>query len=132
VDLPNAATLCNQCGVVCPVKIPLPDLMRKLREQQVDRGLRPWQERIGLRMWAWAARRPGVYALLTKIAARLGRRMGGAAGAIHKLPGGGWTDERDMPAPQGQTFRELYAQRDNSAGRTTKTQSTSKLQNERA
>ena len=39
-DLPNAATLCNQCGVVCPVKIPLPDLMRKLREQQVERKLR--------------------------------------------------------------------------------------------
>src|SRR6266700_2757406 len=26
LDLPQAATLCNQCGVVCPVKIPLPDL----------------------------------------------------------------------------------------------------------
>ncbi len=58
VDLPNAATLCNQCGVVCPVKIPLPDLMRKLREQQVERGLRPWSERLGLKVWAWAAARP--------------------------------------------------------------------------
>ena len=27
--------MCNQCGVVCPVKIPLPDLQRKLREQAV-------------------------------------------------------------------------------------------------
>ncbi len=26
LDLPHASTLCNQCGVVCPVKIPLPDL----------------------------------------------------------------------------------------------------------
>jgi L-lactate dehydrogenase complex protein LldF len=34
IDLPNAATMCNQCGVVCPVKIPLPDLLRKLREKQ--------------------------------------------------------------------------------------------------
>jgi hypothetical protein len=33
LDLPHAATLCNQCGVVCPVKIPLPELMRKLREK---------------------------------------------------------------------------------------------------
>src|SRR5262249_14330480 len=32
LDLPQAATMCNQCGVVCPVKIPLPDLLRKLRE----------------------------------------------------------------------------------------------------
>jgi L-lactate dehydrogenase complex protein LldF len=35
IALPNAATMCNQCGVVCPVKIPLPDLMRKLREEQM-------------------------------------------------------------------------------------------------
>src|SRR5512147_3266741 len=46
IDLPNASTLCNQCGVVCPVKIPLPDLMRKLREQQVQKNLRPWAERM--------------------------------------------------------------------------------------
>jgi L-lactate dehydrogenase complex protein LldF len=42
LDLPQASTLCNQCGVVCPVKIPLPDLLRKLREQQFARRLRPW------------------------------------------------------------------------------------------
>jgi len=45
LDLPQASTLCNQCGVVCPVKIPLPDLLRKLRERHAldhesDRGLR--------------------------------------------------------------------------------------------
>ena len=33
-------------------------------------------------------------------------------GMIRKLPlAGGWTDERDMPAPAGRTFRELYAAR---------------------
>ena len=111
LDLPQASTFCNQCGVVCPVKIPLPDLMRKLREKQVDRGLRPWQERFGLRMWAWFAARPGLYGLATKIAARLGRMAGGSSGLIHKLPGNGWTEERDLPAPSGKTFRELYAAR---------------------
>ncbi len=47
-DLPAASTMCNQCGVVCPVKIPLPDLQRKLREQAFEGGLRPWYERAGL------------------------------------------------------------------------------------
>ena len=42
LDLPHAATLCGQCSVVCPVKIPLPDLLRKLREKQWERHLRPW------------------------------------------------------------------------------------------
>ncbi|MCE9639917.1 MAG: iron-sulfur cluster-binding protein [Betaproteobacteria bacterium] len=111
LDLPHASTLCNQCGVVCPVKIPLPDLMRKLREKQVERGLRPWHERFALRMWSWAVQRPGVYALLSKFGVTVLGWMGGSAKLIHYLPfGGGWTDGRDMPAPQGKTFREIYAQ----------------------
>ena len=111
LDLPNAATLCNQCGVVCPVKIPLPDLMRKLREKQVQRRLRPWGERLGLKVWTWAAVRPRAYALFSRWVARLGRWAGGKRGLIHRLPGGGWTQERDMPAPEGETFRDLYAAR---------------------
>jgi L-lactate dehydrogenase complex protein LldF len=113
LDLPNAATLCNQCGVACPVKIPLPDLMRKLREQQVQRKLRPWGERTGLKVWAWAAARPGIYSALTRIAARLGKLAGGRERVLHRLPGSGseWTGGRDLPAPRGRTFRELYARR---------------------
>jgi L-lactate dehydrogenase complex protein LldF len=41
LDLPHAATLCNQCGVVCPVKIPLPELLRKLRERSSSAGCGP-------------------------------------------------------------------------------------------
>src|SRR6266567_7400647 len=112
LDLPQAATMCNQCGVVCPVKIPLPDLLRKLREQQFQKHLRPWSERFGLRAWSWVAGRPRLYAFATRIAARALAWMGGGARLIHKLPmGGGWTDGRDMPAPAGRTFRDLYAKR---------------------
>jgi L-lactate dehydrogenase complex protein LldF len=111
-DLPAASTLCNQCGVVCPVKIPLPDLQRKLREQAFERGLRPWHERFALKMWTWAAKRPSLYALGTSIGVRALNAMGGRDGMIHSLPfGGGWTQERDMPAPAGRTFRELYRRR---------------------
>ena len=109
LDLPNAATFCNQCGVVCPVKIPLPDLMRKLREQQFERKLKPWTERAGLALWSWAARHPAIYAMISTIGARALAWMGGADRLIHRLPlGGGWTDGRDLPAPQGRTFRELH------------------------
>src|SRR6185312_11619450 len=95
---------------VCPVKIPLPDLLRKLREQQFERGLRPWTERLGLRAWSWLAAHPRAYALATRTGARLLSQMGGPHKLLHKLPfGGGWTDGRDMPAPQGRTFRDLYA-----------------------
>jgi L-lactate dehydrogenase complex protein LldF len=113
LDLPHAATLCNQCGVVCPVKIPLPELLRKLREKQVDRGLRPWTERAGLRLWAWAALHPRAYAFGTRWAARYLRLLGGGRERIRRLPlaGRGWTEMRDFPAPQGRTFRELYRAR---------------------
>ena len=113
LDLPHAATLCNQCGVVCPVKIPLPDLLRKLREKQIERGLRPWYERLALALWSWTAQRPALYALLSKIGVRVLKWMGGADKLIHRLPfGGGWTAGRDIPAPQGKTFREIYAQKE--------------------
>ena len=109
LDLPNASTLCNQCGVVCPVKIPLPDLMRKLREKQFAQGLKPRTETWGLALWRWTAQRPRIYAMLTQIAARVLAVMGSSDKLIHNLPfGGGWTQGRDLPAPQGKTFRELY------------------------
>ena len=109
LDLPQASTFCNQCGVVCPVKIPLPDLQRKLREQEFARGLRPWYERAALRTWAWFARRPRLYALASKIGVRLARMLARPDGMISRVPfAAGWTDERDLPAPAGRTFRELY------------------------
>jgi L-lactate dehydrogenase complex protein LldF len=108
-DLPAASTLCNQCGVVCPVRIPLPDLQRKLREKAFETKLRPWSERAGLALWAWVAQRPALYALGTKVAVRMMKSLGGRERLIHDLPlAGGWTNERDMPAPEGKTFRELY------------------------
>jgi L-lactate dehydrogenase complex protein LldF len=112
IDLPHAATLCNQCGVVCPVKIPLPDLLRKLREKQVEKGLRPWSERLALKAWAWVARRPALYALGTRFAVRYLRWLADGGDRIRVLsPAPAWTEGRDFPAPQGLTFRELYRQR---------------------
>jgi len=109
-DLPNAATMCNQCGVVCPVKIPLPDLMRVLRERQFELGQKPWPERAAMALWGWLALRPAIYAWMTALGARLLSWIGGAEHRLHRLPfDPGWTAGRDLPAPEGRTFRELYA-----------------------
>jgi L-lactate dehydrogenase complex protein LldF len=111
-DLPNAATFCGECAVVCPVKIPLPDLMRKLREKQFDLRLRPWSERMAVKAWSFAVKRPKFYAFASRLGVRFGAMLGGKEKLIHRLPGlDGWTDGRDMPAPQGKTFRELYKER---------------------
>jgi L-lactate dehydrogenase complex protein LldF len=113
LDLPHAATLCGACHVACPVKIPLPELLRKLREQQTEQHLRPRGERIAFCAWSFAARRPWLYALGTRIAARVLKWMGGSRGFIERLPlaGAGWTLGRDFPAPEGRTFRDLYRER---------------------
>jgi L-lactate dehydrogenase complex protein LldF len=112
LDLPQAATLCGECHVVCPMKIPLPDLLRKLRERQFERGLRPWMEMLGLKAWGFAARRPLLYRPLARAGAWLLKTIGGEGRRIRKLPGAaGWTDFRDMPAPSGATFKEQWRKR---------------------
>ena len=112
LDLPQAATLCNQCGIVCPVKIPLPDLMRKLREQQVEQHLRPLSERIAFRLWAWLARHPRLYGLATRLAVRYLKWLAGGTDRIRVLGlAPEWTLGRDFPAPAGKTFRELYREK---------------------
>jgi L-lactate dehydrogenase complex protein LldF len=112
IDLPHAATLCNQCGVVCPVKIPLPELLRKLREKQVEGHLRPWTERLALKAWAWVASKPKLYALGTWFGVRYLNWLAGGGDRIRVLgTAPEWTLERDFPAPEGRTFRELYARR---------------------
>ncbi len=116
LDLPQAATLCGACEVACPVKIPLPDLLRKLREKQVERRLRPWMERVAFRIWGFVARHPWLYAQFSMVGVRVLKLLGGADARITRLPfASGWTDGRVMPAPEGRTFRELYAERKSAA-----------------
>ncbi len=112
LPLPNASTLCGACAEVCPVSIPLPDLLRELRHRQSEQDLRPRLERLSLRLWVWLALRPRWYARATSLASRVLHGMGGAKRRLRWLPGaGGWTDGRDFPAPAGSTFRALYRAR---------------------
>ena len=58
------------------------------------------------------AKRPALYRVVMRIGARVLNLMGGSRKLISSLPfAGGWTDNRDMPAPSGKTFRELYQKR---------------------
>jgi L-lactate dehydrogenase complex protein LldF len=67
-------------------------------------------ERLAIGVWSFFVRRPALYAFASRIAARVGAWLGGRDKLIHALPGiDGWTKGRDMPAPEGKTFRERYA-----------------------
>ena len=112
LDLPHATTGCNQCGSVCPVRIPLPKLMHQLRTEQVERGLRPWSERLAFKAWAWVAGRPALYRWLTRRAARYLNWLADGEGRIRILGlAPGWTVGRDLPVAGNRTFHELYKAR---------------------
>ncbi|AKJ67434.1 (Fe-S)-binding protein [Pandoraea thiooxydans] len=112
IDLPQAATLCGECNRVCPVGIPISDLLRKLRERQMERKLRPWQERFGLAAWGFMARRPKLYGAMTGVGARVLKWLGRDRQSISRLPlAAGWTNTREMPAPSGRTFRQMVRER---------------------
>ena len=108
--LPNASTFCGKCESVCPVKIPLPKLMRHWREREFERHLTPAAVRTNLALWAWVAKRPSLYRLGTKVAARTLGWLGRKRGRFASMPfAGGWTGGRDLPAPEGDTFFARYS-----------------------
>ncbi len=108
-DLPNACTLNGRCESVCPVRIPLPELLRELRHMQYQQGIRPPGEQRALGAWRFVAERPRLYQFANRLAARVLKGLGGRTGRIGSLPfASAWTDSRDMPAPEGKTFLELW------------------------
>jgi L-lactate dehydrogenase complex protein LldF len=110
---PNASTFCGRCAEVCPVKIPLPKIMRYWRAREYASGLAPKSARFGLSAWAYLAKRPALYRRAASAAARVLRAMGGRRGTIKAVPAvAGWFAVRDFPAPQGRTFLELWRERE--------------------
>lgn len=108
-NLPNASTFCGRCESVCPMRIPLPKMMRHWREREFERGLNPTAQRWGLKFWAWFAKRPRFYAWGTRMAMASIALLGGKKGRLASLPfAGGWTRYRDLPAPEGQTFQQQW------------------------
>ena len=111
--LPNASTFCGRCESVCPVKIPLPKMMRHWREREYAKKLSP----RGLPHRAcgcgpgWRAGRRSIMRL-AEIASRALGWAGGRRGRFRSLPlAAGWTGVRDMPAPEGRSFHSLWAER---------------------
>jgi L-lactate dehydrogenase complex protein LldF len=107
--LPNASTFCGRCESVCPVKIPLPKLMRHWREREFERHLMPSGVRSSLRIWSFFAKRPALYKLATRAAMGTLGLVGRRKGRFKWLPfAKGWTKYRDFPAPQGETFQARW------------------------
>ncbi len=109
--LPHAATFCGACQVVCPVKIPLPDLMRQLRTDQVRERMPAGRfERFMLSLWGWIAMHPHLYSLSTWLAAKSLAMLRSPSGFVTGLPGmKGWFGTRSLRVEgDGKTFMHSW------------------------
>lgn len=109
--LPNASSLCGACQAACPVKIAIPEMLLKLREQMHDEPeLKNRRESWAYGLWAWMLRRPWMYRWATWWATRTIGRLKRKSGWMRRLPGklNGWTKNRDFPAPAPERFRDWW------------------------
>ncbi|HRD93673.1 MAG TPA: LutB/LldF family L-lactate oxidation iron-sulfur protein [Accumulibacter sp.] len=113
--LPTASSLCGACGEVCPVRIPIPELLVRLREE-AQHDARPGhapllgqgaaRSRLVDAVWSgWAAlyTRPAFYRAFGWLATRLR--------ALTPPLQGGWTVSRTPMKPAARTLHELMAAR---------------------
>lgn len=101
--LPEASSLCGACHEACPVRIPLHDLLLKLRHRDAPEDASRMR-RFGFSAWSrvWSTR---VGFSLSVGAARLGMR---ALGDRRSGPGwmGNWARHRALPRVSGPSFRK--------------------------
>jgi L-lactate dehydrogenase complex protein LldF len=111
LDLLEASSLCGACGEVCPVGIPIPELIVRLRSEAVGAGestvLGAGEGRHRLESAAWAIwetihRAPWLYRISAFAATRLGRFLPSRLPVLSA-----WTRVRVKPRPARRSLREL-------------------------
>ncbi len=108
-ELPHASSLCGACREVCPVRINIPRMLLKLRDEGAQAGKGPLWLKIGLGLYRFGATRPALFRLGSKFST-LATRILAKDGWIKKLPGplSGWTDQRDFPAFAPKSFSQRW------------------------
>jgi L-lactate dehydrogenase complex protein LldF len=106
--LPFASSLCGACAEVCPVKIEIPKLLLKLREETSQAKQREGAggfERFAFHLFAWTMSHPKIYRLLARIGAKL-TPTPPAIGPLRQ-----WASQRELPRLAKKDFRQLWAER---------------------
>lgn len=108
-SLPYASSLCGRCNEVCPVKIPITDVLVEMRHQRVEQH-RPVVEGAEFAALGVLMGNQKLWATAMNLVA-FGRVLGGFNKTIEWLPGkaGGWSAVRDTAIPPKQSFRTWFA-----------------------
>ena len=129
-SLPYASTLCGACFDVCPVRIPLPDLLVHMRHKVVEgkkaaaeaQGakalLHPHAEPIIMKATSKVLSSPGLWKAATQAGSLSGKALTGRVTHFGPLPWplSKWTNARDVPLPPSESFRAWYARTHNADG----------------
>ena len=104
-DLPKASSLCGACNEVCPVDIPIPQLLLRLRDRAKREGVRSAAAGTPpMGAWATLASTPAAW----KSALFLGHLMNVVPPSLLNLapPAKAWLQARDLPSFRGGAFRK--------------------------
>ena len=99
-ELAEASSFCGRCEEVCPVRIPLPDLMRRLRARRREVGAGRRLEGLLIAAFCRLAERPRLYAALSRLGVGALSRWGRLRGRIF-----------DFAPPAGDTFQRRWRKR---------------------
>jgi L-lactate dehydrogenase complex protein LldF len=105
MPLPYASTLCGACAEVCPVRIPIPELLVYWRQRAVEEGLVPRVEGLAMRAWATLAEHPPVFGAAAGVLGRLPLKRVGRALPVLR----GWVDEREAPEASDERFMSTWS-----------------------
>lgn len=108
-DLPKASSLCGACNEVCPVNIPIPDLLLRLRDKAKREGAKDAMKGTpNLAMWATMCSQPSMW----KTALTMGHTMNYIPPQLVPHPSAqSWQGTRKLPKFQGNDFRKWFKDR---------------------
>ncbi len=117
-ELVTASSLCGACGEVCPVRIPIPELLIDLRARSQSGGPDPFTPQLkgegsnrkpfmalAFSLWSLLYRSPGLYRLFAWSATRFR--------ALAPRNQGAWTRTRTPLIPAKKSLHELVRERRN-------------------
>ncbi len=109
--LATASTMCNACEEVCPVKIPIPDLLRRMRDESYAGDAtgtmdgygykRNWTEMMLWKAWAVMNTHPRIKAAGQKVMSAMRLRLPKVG------PLKNWTLHRAAPQPAKKSLHDL-------------------------
>jgi L-lactate dehydrogenase complex protein LldF len=105
-SLPFASSLCGACGDVCPVKIPLPQMLVTQRARAVEKNLMPKVEAAGIGAFRFVMTNPNLYKFASQVARWVNWPENMPQWGLPVLSS--WQASRDFPAPKAQSFRDVW------------------------